>query len=90
MLLGADNAAVLVHEQFLFSETGSAVGLVSGAVKHLGARTAQHLVLLAVDVIKSVGRTRVVSSHCFDWLYYSVIKEKKENAMDLIAFDFFY
>ena len=54
VLLGADNAAVLVHEQFLFGETGGAVGLVSGAVKHLGARPAQHLVLLAVDVIETV------------------------------------
>lgn len=65
VLLGADNSAVLVHEQFLLGETGGAVGLVSGAVKHLGARTAQYLVLLAEDVVKSVSRTRVVSSHWF-------------------------
>lgn len=63
MLLGADNAAVLVHEQLLLGETGSAVGLVRGAVEHLGARAANEFVLLAVDVIKAVGRTRVVSSH---------------------------
>ena len=63
MLLGADNAAVLVHEQLLFSESRGAVGLVRGAVKHLGARTAQHFILLAVDVIEAVLRTRVVSSH---------------------------
>ena len=54
VLLGADDAAVLVHEQFLLGETRGAVGLVSGAVKHLGARTAQKLVLLAVDVVKAV------------------------------------
>lgn len=63
VLLGADDAAVLVHEQLFFSETGRAVGFVRGAVKHLGARAAQQLVLLAVDVIKPVCRTRVVS-HC--------------------------
>ena len=63
VLLGADNAAVLVHEQLFLSETGSAIGFVRGAVKHLGARAAQQLVLLAVDVIKAICRTRVVS-HC--------------------------
>lgn len=63
VLLGADDAAVLVHEQLFLSETGSAVGFVRGAVEHLGARAAQQLVLLAVDVIKAVSRTRVVS-HC--------------------------
>jgi hypothetical protein len=61
VLLGADDAAVLVHEQIRLSETGGAVGFVRGAVKHLGARAAQQLVLLAVDVIKAVCRTRVVS-----------------------------
>ena len=64
VLLGADNAAVLVHEQLLLGETGGAVGLISGAVKHLGARTAQHLELLAVDVVEAVFRTRVIFSHC--------------------------
>ncbi len=54
VLLGADNAAVLVHEQLFASETGGAVGLVSGAVEHLGARAANELVLLAVDVIEAV------------------------------------
>ena len=54
VLLGADNAAVLVHEQLFLSETGGAVGLVCGAVEHLGARTANDLVLLAVDVIEAV------------------------------------
>ena len=63
VLLGADDAAVLVHEQLVAGETGSAVGFVRGAVEHLGARAAQQLVLLAVDVIKAVSRTRVVS-HC--------------------------
>lgn len=63
MLLGADNAAVLVHEQLLLGETGGAVSLVSGAVKHLGARATNEFVLLAVDVIETVLRTRVVSSH---------------------------
>ena len=63
VLLGADDAAVLVHEQPFLGETGSAVGLVCGAVEHLGARTANELELLAVDVVKPVGRTRVVSSH---------------------------
>ena len=63
VLLGADNAAVLVHEQLLLGETRGAVGLVRGAVKHLGARAANELELLAVDVVKPVGRTRVVSSH---------------------------
>ena len=63
VLLGAHNAAVLVHEQVIFRETGGAVSLVSGAVKHLGARTAQHLVLIAVDVVEAVLRTRVISSH---------------------------
>lgn len=54
VLLGADNAAVLVHEQLFLSETGGAVGLVCGAVEHLGARTANELILLAVDVIEAV------------------------------------
>jgi hypothetical protein len=63
MLLGADDAAVLVHEQLFLGETGGAVGLVRGAVKHLSARAANEFVLLAVDVVKPVGRTRVVSSH---------------------------
>lgn len=63
VLLGADNAAVLVHEQISLGEARGAVGFVRGAVKHLGARSAQQLVLLAVDVIKPVCRTRVVS-HC--------------------------
>ena len=54
VLLGANNAAVLVHEQLFLSETGGAVGLVCGAVEHLGARTANDLVLLAVDVIEAV------------------------------------
>jgi len=54
VLLGADNAAVLVHEQLLLGETGGAVGLVRGAVKHLGARAANEFVLLAVDVVKAV------------------------------------
>ena len=63
VLLGAHNSTMLVHEYFVFGETGSAVSFVSGAVKHLGAGTAQHLILLAVNVIKAVGRTRVISSH---------------------------
>jgi len=63
VLLGADDAAVLVHEELFLGETGGAVGLVRGAVKHLSARAANELVLLAVDVVKAVGRTRVVSSH---------------------------
>jgi len=54
VLLCADNAAVLVHEQLVFSETGGAVGLVRGAVEHLGARAANELVLLAVDVVEAV------------------------------------
>lgn len=64
VLLGADDAAVLVHEELFLGETGGAVGLVRGAVKHLSARAANEFVLLAVDVVKPVGRTRVVSSHC--------------------------
>ena len=83
MLLGADDAAVLVHEELLFGKTRGAVGFVSGAVKHLGARTAQQLVLLAVNVIKPVGRTRVISH---DWIdvdcvivFYSLTEEKKES-----------
>ena len=63
VLLGADDAAVLVHEQPFLGETGSAVGLVCGAVEHLSARPANVFVLLAVDVVKPVGGTRVVSSH---------------------------
>jgi hypothetical protein len=63
VLLGADDAAVLVHEELFLGETGGAIGLVRGAVKHLSARAANELVLLAVDVVKAVGRTRVVSSH---------------------------
>lgn len=54
MLLGADNAAILVHEQLLLRETGGAVGLVRGAVKHLSARAANNFILLAVDVIEAV------------------------------------
>ncbi len=54
VLLGADNAAVLVHEQLVSCETGGAVGLVCGAVEHLGTRAANDLVLLAVDVIEAV------------------------------------
>ncbi len=54
VLLGADDAAVLVHEQLVFSETGGAVGLVRGAVEHLGARAANELVRLAVDVVEAV------------------------------------
>ena len=54
MLLGADNAAVLVHEQLFLGETGGAVGLVRGAVEHLGARAANNLVLFAVDVVEAV------------------------------------
>lgn len=64
MLLGTDDAAVFVHEQLVTSETGSAVSLVRGAVEHLGTRAANELVLLAVDVIEAVFRTRVVSTHC--------------------------
>ena len=54
VLLGADDAAVLVHEQLFLGETGSAVGLVCGAVEHLGARAANELVFLAVDVVEAV------------------------------------
>jgi hypothetical protein len=54
VLLGADDAAVLVHEQLLLSETGGAVGLIRGAVEHLSARAANELVLLAVDVVEAV------------------------------------
>ena len=54
VLLGADDAAVLVHEQLFLRETGGAVGLVRGAVKHLRARAANNFVLLAVDVIEAV------------------------------------
>ena len=54
VLLGAHDAAVLVHEQLFLSETGGAVGLVRGAVKHLRARAANNFVLLAVDVIEAV------------------------------------
>ena len=54
VLLGADDAAVLVHEQLFLSKTGGAVGLVRGAVKHLRARAANEFVLLAEDVIKAV------------------------------------
>ena len=63
VLLGADDAAVLVHEQLLAGETGSAVGFVFGAVEHLGARAANVFVFLAEDVVEAVGRTRMVSSH---------------------------
>jgi hypothetical protein len=63
VLLGADNAAVLVHEQLVEGETGGAVGLVRGAVEDLSARSANELVLLAEDVVKAVIRTRVVSTH---------------------------
>jgi len=54
VLLGADDAAVLVHEQLLLGETGGAVGLIRGAVEHLSARAANELVLLAVDVVEAV------------------------------------
>ena len=54
VLLGADDAAVLVHEQLVSGKTGGAVGLVRGAVEHLGARAANELVLLAVDVVEAV------------------------------------
>ena len=54
VLLGADDAAVLVHEQLFLGETGGAVGLIRGAVEHLGARAANELVLLAVDVVEAV------------------------------------
>lgn len=54
VLLGADDAAVFVHEQLFLSETGGAVGLVRGAVKHLRARAANELVFLAVDVVEAV------------------------------------
>lgn len=54
VLLGADDAAVLVHEQLFLGETGGAVGLVRGAVKHLRARAANELVFLAVDVVEAV------------------------------------
>jgi hypothetical protein len=64
VLLGADDAAVLVHEQLFLGETGGAVGLVRGAVKHLRARPANELVLLAENVVEAVLGTRVVSSHC--------------------------
>ena len=63
VLLGADDAAVLVHEQLVAGETGGAVGLIRGAVEHLSARAANVFVLLAVDVVEAVLRTRVVSSH---------------------------
>jgi hypothetical protein len=47
----------------------------------LGARAANELVLLAVDVIEAVGRTRIVSAHydliVFDFWFYSLAKEKK-------------
>ena len=54
VLLGADDAAVLVHEELFLGETGGAVGLVRGAVKHLRARAANELVFLAVDVVEAV------------------------------------
>ena len=54
VLLGADDAAVLVHEQLFLRETGGAVGLVRGSVEHLGARAANNFVLLAVDVVEAV------------------------------------
>ena len=54
VLLGADDAAVLVHEQLVSGKTGGAVGLVRGTVEHLGARAANELVLLAVDVVEAV------------------------------------
>jgi len=54
VLLGADDAAVFVHEQLFLGETGGAVGLVCGAVEHLGARAANNFVLLAVDVVEAV------------------------------------
>ena len=63
VLLGAHDAAVFIHEKLFLGETGGAVGLVRGAVEYLGARAANELVLLAVDVIEAVGRTRVVSAH---------------------------
>ena len=54
VLLGADDAAVLVHEELFLGETRGAIGLVRGAVEHLGARPANELVLLAVDVVEAV------------------------------------
>ena len=54
VLLGADNSAVLVHEQFLLSETGGAIRLVCGSMKHLGARAANEFKFLAVNVIEAV------------------------------------
>jgi len=54
VLLGADDAAVLVHEQLFLGETGGAVGLIRGAVKHLRARPANVFVLIAVDVVEAV------------------------------------
>ena len=54
VLLGADDAAVLVHEQLFLGETGGAVGLICGAVEHLSARSANVFVLLAEDVVEAV------------------------------------
>ena len=54
VLLGTDDAAVLVHEQIILGESRGAIGLVRGAVEHLGARPANELVLLAVDVVEAV------------------------------------
>jgi len=54
VLLGAHDAAVLVHEEFFLGETRGAIGLVRSAVEHLSARPANELVLLAVDVIEAV------------------------------------
>jgi len=61
VLLGANDAAVLVHEELFLGETRGAVSLVSGAVEHLGARAAKQLVLLAVNVVKTIFRTRVIT-----------------------------
>jgi hypothetical protein len=49
----------------------------------LSARAANEFVLLAVDVVKPVGRTRAVSSHCIlkliDVLYFNERKKRKYN-----------
>jgi hypothetical protein len=62
VLLCRDNTAVLVKDQLGFGKATG--GLVSGSVPHLGARSFQHLVTLAVNVVLAI-MAAIMSFHHF-------------------------
>jgi len=62
VLLCGHNAAVLIENQIALDETAG--GLIGSSVPNLGARSLQHLVLLAVHVVVTI-ITAITTFHHF-------------------------